>query len=181
MRRGRDYTISVDLNHSESLYRIDNESGVMDEVNVVFNKIPDNKELWLKNHTFSKMFTHSWKFLSRELNSDEIRVLIIMTTMAKPRTNAMPPLNDSLSMRRLEEHFGVRREKMPKILDKLYRIGCYGKFKVATADEPYKQFWILNPYISFTGRLIDSDIARLFNGTIIEKEFIKSYTRESMV
>jgi len=32
---------------------------------------------------------------------------------------------------------------------------------------------IINPYLSFSGKLIHSDIARLFIGTIIEKEFNK--------
>jgi hypothetical protein len=171
------YKRTITLEDNQSPAKVNRETGEIEELRNIFNSIPDDKELWLKSHTFSKMFTHSWKFLAKKLNSDELKVLVIMVTMAKIGTNSMPPLNDSVSMSRLEEHFGVSRKKMPKILDNLYRIGCYGKFKVATVEEPYKQYWILNPYISFKGRLIPKDIARLFNGTMVEIEFVKSYNR----
>ena len=172
------YTKTISLKDNESAAKVDKETGDIKIYTSIINSIPIDKELWLKSHTFSKMFTHSWKFLSKKLNSDELKVLVIMVTMANHGTNSMPPLNDSVSMRRLEEHFGIRREKMPKILDNLYRIGCYGKFKVATVEEPYKQYWILNPYISFKGKIIPKDIARLFNGTMVEIEFMKAYNSE---
>lgn len=60
-----------------------------------------------------------------------------------------------------------------KIRRKFYELGIYGKFDVKRVDVPYTKFWILNPYLCWTGRLADSDIAKLFVGTMIHKKYIE--------
>ena len=75
----------------------------------------------------------------------------------------------------MEDFFGVNRKKLPNIFKKLFDIGVFARFEVATEEEYYKKHWIFNPYISFKGRLISSDIAKLFYGTRIEKEYVKEY------
>lgn len=172
------YTRNLKLKDYEVPAKINLETGEVVEVRNIFNSIPEGKELWLKNEKFSKMFTYSWKFLVKYLKSDEIKVLIIMSLMAQPSTNSMPPLNEEVSMMQMEEFFGVSRKKLPGIFKTLFDVGVFAKFEVATEEEYYKAYWILNPYISFKGKLISSDITRLFYGTRIEKEYAKQYQLE---
>jgi len=172
------YTRNLKLKDNEIPAKINLETGEILEVRNMFNSMPEGKELWLKNEKFSKMFSYSWKFLSTALNSDELKALVVMSLMTQAGTNSIPPLNEEVSMLRMEEYFGISRKKLPKIFKNLFDLGVFAKFEVATEEEPYKKYWILNPYISFKGRLIDSDIARLFYGTRVEKEYIKQYKVE---
>ena len=172
------YTRSLKLKDNEIPAKINMETGEIKEVRNIFNSIPEGKELWLKNEKFTKMFTYSWKFLVGNLKSDELKVLIVMSLMAQSGTNSMPPLNEDVPMMQMEEYFGVDRRKLPKIFKTLFEIGVFARFEVANEEELYKTYWILNPYISFKGRLISSDITRLFYGTKIEKEYAKQYQLE---
>ena len=175
------YTRNLRLKDSEIPAKIDLETGEILEVRNIFNTIPEGKELWLKNEKFSKMFTYSWKYLVRSLKSDELKVLIVMSLMAQPSTNSMPPLNEEVSMLQMEEYFGVYRKKLPQIFKKLFEIGVFARFEVATEEEFCKRYWILNPYISFKGRLVSSEIAKLFYGTKVEKEYAREYQLEKTV
>lgn len=172
------YTRNLKLQDNEIPAKIDLETGEIIEIRNIFNSIPEGKELWLKNEKFSKMFTYSWKYLAKALRPDELKVLIIMSLMAQPSTNSMPPLNEEVSMLQMEEYFGVSRKRLPHIFKALFDIGVFARFEVAMDEEFYKKYWILNPYISFKGRLISSDIAKLFYGTKIEKEYAKEYQLE---
>lgn len=172
------YTRNLKLKDNEVPAKINLETGEITEVRNIFNSIPEGKEMWLKNEKFSKMFTYSWKYLAKTLKEDELKVLVLMSITAQPSTNSMPPLNEEISMRQMEEFFGVDRRKLPNIFKALFDIGVFAKFEVATDEEFYKKYWILNPYISFKGRLISSDIAKLFYGTRIEKEYVKQYQLE---
>jgi hypothetical protein len=87
--------------------------------------------------------------------------------MAQFNTNSLDPLDDEFSTYALEEFFKVDRRKIKKIFKKLFDMGVYGKFSVSEIDEPYKNYWILNPFISCKGKLIESDVVRLFYKTEI--------------
>jgi hypothetical protein len=43
--------------------------------------------------------------------------------------------------------------------------------EINKVDEPYKKYWIINPYLSFSGQVIKSDVRHLFQGTHISKAF----------
>ena len=47
------------------------------------------------------------------------------------------------------------------------------KFEIAEKNVAYTKFWILNPYLSFGGSLINSDIAELFKKTELTKEYYR--------
>lgn len=172
------YTRNLSFRDNEVPAKINLETGELIEIRNTFNSLPDGKEMWLKNEKFSKMFNYSWKYLVKTLGSDEIKVLVVMTLLAQPNTNSMPPLNEEVSMLQMEEYFNVSRKKLPQIFKNLFDIGVFAKFEVATEEEFYKKYWILNPYIAFKGRLINSDISKLFYGTRIEREYIKQYKLE---
>jgi len=158
--------------------KLDMTTGEYLEVRNLFSGLPEGKEQWLHNETFEKMFKYSWSFLVKKLTAVELQVLVIMTLMIETGTNALIPLNDELSMYKLQEFFGIDRKKIKVILKKLFDIGVYAKFEVSKRDEGYKKYWILNPYVSFNGKLISSDIPKLFYGTEVEIEYAKKYMSE---
>lgn len=113
------YTRNLKLKDHEIPAKINLETGEITKVRNMFNSFPEGKELWLKDEKFSKTFTYSWKFLAKNLSSDEIKVLVVMTLLAQPGTNSMPPLNEEVSMLQMEEYFGVSRKSYLRYL-KIY-------------------------------------------------------------
>lgn len=122
---------------------------------------------------FQKTYTKSWTFLKRVLNPFEFKVAFELALMAQAYTNSLEPLNDETTINQLANIFGISRNKVTPTLKKLFTLGVYAKFDVVKPDVPYTKYWILNPFLSFTGKTLDSDIAKLFVGTVIEKEFNK--------
>ena len=172
------YERTIKLKDNEAPVILNKDTGEIKEIRTIFNSMPEGKEHWMKNEKFVKMFSYSWKYLTMRLNSDELKVLVIMTLMVEPGTNALTPLNDEVSMLQLQSVFGIERRKMPNILKKLFDIGVYAKFEVSKITEGYKKYWILNPYVSFKGRLIDSEIIKLFYDTEVESAYAKQYFKE---
>lgn len=166
-------TEEIKLNDNERPAKINIETGEIQEVKQKANNIPEGKEVFEPNGIFLKTYTKSWKFLKSELTPFEFNVAFQLAIMAKANTNSLEPLNDDTTINQLAEIFGISRNKVTPILTKLYKLGVYAKFEAYKPHIPYTKYWILNPYLSFAGKLISSDIARLFNGTIIEMEYHK--------
>ena len=85
----------------------------------------------------------------------------------------MAETTNTIRLMKAAREFNIGRNKVSPLFNKLFKLGVYAKFEAYKPDVPYTKYWILNPYLSFSGKLIHSDIARLFIGTIIEKEFNK--------
>ena len=168
------YTRKLSLEDNEFAAKINAETGEITTLRNVLNSLPDNHEIWLPNSSFHKTYEATWKFLIQALKADELKVVTIMSLMASANTNSLSPLNEEASIRNLSEYFGVNKDKINKVLKKLFDIGVFAKFEIVKPDVPYTKYWILNPYISFKGKLVDSDIARLFHGTVIHKEYVKN-------
>lgn len=98
--------------------------------------------------------------------------------MAKMNTNSLEPLNDSTTQIMIAQEFNIDHRKSKKIFDKLYNLGVYAKFDIAKVEVTYTKYWILNPYLSFGGKLVESDIANLFIGTQLTNEY---YRRASQI
>lgn len=172
------YERTIKLKDNEAPVILNKDTGEIKEIRTIFNSMPEGKEHWMKNEKFVKMFSYSWKYLTMRLNSDELKVLVIMTLMVEPGTNALTPLNDEVSMLQLQSVFGIERRKIPNILKKLFDIGVYAKFEVSKITEGYKKYWILNPYVSFKGRLIDHSIIELFFDTRVELEYSRQFKKD---
>ena len=168
------YIRKLNLKDHEFAAKVNAETGEITTLQTILSSLPDNHEVWLPNSSFHKTYEATWKFLIKELKSDELKVVTIMSLMASANTNSLSPLNEDSSVRNLAEYFGVNKDKINKVLKKLFDIGVFAKFEVVKPDVPYTKYCILNPYISFKGKLVDSDIARLFHGTIIHKEYVKN-------
>lgn len=166
------YEQTVKLPHNKKLASVDMETGEVIEIPVRKNNIPEGKEFFGKEEKgWRKSFDHSWEFLEEVLTDLELRVVQKLCRLAEMNTNSLKPLNDDTAINTIAEEFNVGRNKVTPMFKKFFKLGIYAKFEAYKPDVPYTKYWLLNPYLSFGGKLIDSDIAKLFAGTILEKEY----------
>ena len=175
------YVRKLNLKDNEIAAKVNAETGEITTLKTVLSSLPDNHEVWLPNSSFHKTYEATWNFLIKELKSDELKVVTIMSLMASANTNSLSPLNEELPITSLADYFKLDRSKIKKILNRLFDIGVFAKFEVSKTDVPYTKYWILNPYVSFKGKLVNSDIARLFHGTLIHNEFVKFQNQKRSV
>ena len=169
-----DYEKMVQLSHNEIPAKINIETGELVEVRYKKSTIPSGKELWQPKSPFTKHYVMGNKvidWLETILTDQEMKVLWKMTRMIKFETNSLEPLNDDFGINQIAKEFNISRNRVSPIFKKLYDLGVYANFDVKKVNVPYTKYWILNPYICFSGRLIASDIAKLFEGTAIEMKF----------
>lgn len=165
------YTQEVKLNDNEKIVRVNVETGEVTSIPKRTNNLPENRSVFEPDAIFRKDYTKSWEYLDKVLTPLEFKVVAKLCRMAKMNTNSLDPLNDNTTIQAIAEEFNIGRNKVSPLFNKLFKLGVYAKFEAYKPDVPYTKYWILNPYLSFSGRLIHSDIARLFIGTVIEKEF----------
>jgi hypothetical protein len=165
------YEISLKLNHDEKASKVNINTGEITILEKKPNNIPANKEVFEPKALFKKDYTKSWIYLKSKLSAFEFSVAFELALLAKANTNSLEPLNDDTTVQQLVERFSISRNKVKPLFNKLWKLGVYGKFEVYDATKPYTKYWILNPYLSFSGKLINSDIASLFRGTEIALNF----------
>lgn len=172
-----DYEKLVQLNHNEIPAKINIETGELTELKPKKSNIPTYKELWQPKTAFTKNYNKVIDWIEAEgiMTDLELRILWRMMRMAKYETNSLEPIGDDHTFIQLAEEFNVNRNKIKPILKKFYDLGVYGRFDVKRIDVPYTKFWVLNPYLCFSGRVVDSDIAQLFKGTVIQLKFKQLY------
>ena len=162
------YKRTISLGHNELPATINQDTGEVIELRKKPNNVPDHKEFHMEKSKFTKNYKHSWAFLTRELNNLELAAVTRLTLLAAAYTNSLKPLNDDTVHRELIEILGVSTNRVRKVLSKLFELGVYAKFDVVKAHLDYTKYWVLNPYLSFNGKLINSDIKELFRGTHVE-------------
>ena len=167
------YKQEVKLQDNERIMKVNSETGEVTTIPKRMNNIPENRHDFEPDAIFRKDYTKSWEYLDKVLTPLEFKVVAKLCRMAKMNTNSLEPLNDNTTIQSIAEEFNIGRNKVSPLFNKLFKLGVYAKFEAYKPDVPYTKYWILNPYLSFSGKLIHSDIARLFIGTIIEKEFNK--------
>jgi len=167
------YKQEVKLQDNERIMKVNSETGEVTTIPKRMNNIPENRHVFEPDAIFRKDYTKSWEYLDKVLTPLEFKVVAKLCRMAKMNTNSLEPLNDNTTIQSIAEEFNIGRNKVSPLFNKLFKLGVYAKFEAYKPVVPYTKYWILNPYLSFSGKLIHSDIARLFIGTIIEKEFNK--------
>lgn len=165
------YTTEFKLKDNESPAKINKETGELTELKNRPNNMPEGKQVFEPDTIFKKDYTVSWSYLKANLSHLELSAAIGLSLLAKANTNSLEPINDKTALSDLSELLGISKNKISKVLDKLFKYGVYGKFEVHNITKPYTKYWILNPYLSFSGKLISSDIAALFNDTLIAHNF----------
>ena len=159
------YTQEIKLKHNEIAATIDVETGEVKSLMKRPNNIPDGKEIFEPDGLFKKDYTNSWKFLNKYLTPIEFKAAHTLALIAKANTNSLEPLNDETTLKELMEILNVSVNKVRPILNKLWELGVYGKFEVKDVNISYTKYWIFNPFLSFSGKIINSDISNLFKRT----------------
>ena len=165
------YKKTITLDHEELPAKVNVLTGEVKVVESRPNNIPEGKEIFEQSGIFKKDYTNSWRFLQNNLSTLEYKVAHTLAMMARANTNSLEPLNDSSTLSELTSILNVSINKVRPILKKLFELGVYGKFEVAIPEKGYTKYWIFNPYLSFSGKIIDSSVAKLFQGTHCEKAF----------
>lgn len=172
------YKRSVKLQHNEVPARINLDTGEVKPVDVTPKTMPNECYKFEPKASFRKDYTNSWLYLRRKLTPIEYKAAHTLAMMARANTNSLEPLSDSTTLNELQEVLGVSINKVKPILNRLFDLGVYAKFEMVKADIGYTKYWAFNPYLSFSGQIIYSDIARLFRGTHCEKAFNDPYYNE---
>ena len=166
-----DYRITLGLCNNELPAKVDRETGEVTIATKLPNNIPLDSEIFEKDAIFQKSYSNSWRYLEATLSNLEYCVANRLALMAKANTNSLEPLNDETTIDTLVSVLKIGKNKVNTVLKKLFELGVYGKFEVVKVGVPYTKYWVFNPYLVFSGKIIKSDIARLFEGTEVEKAF----------
>jgi len=173
------YIEEVPLYHHQSILVVDKNTGEVTTPNSrPFKSLPEGFEIHLPDAVFDKAYRVSRDFLLDNLNCFEHYAACKLIRRADAFTNSVQPLSDKIPVKELAGVLEVSRNKVRPVLKKLFDLGVYGKFEVAEEGKPYTKYWIINPYISFNGRLIRSDIRRLFDNTPIAVNLRKVLDKE---
>jgi hypothetical protein len=168
--RGR-YLKEVELYHNEDVLAVNLETGEYRDIPRRKNNIPDGSVVFNSKALFKKDYQNTWFFLKGVLSPLEYKAAHSLTMMAKANTGSLEPISDESTIKQLMEVLDVSKNKVKPIMDKLFELGVYGKFEAYKPERPYTKYWLINPYLSFSGKIIKSDIQELFNGTHCEKAF----------
>ena len=174
------YTTQVKLNHNEVPAKFNMETGEVLTISKRPNNLPEGKQTFgMEEKGWRKSYDHSWDFLEEVLTDLELRVTLKLARMAKLNTNSLEPLSDETTQQEISNIFNIDRRRAKLLFAKLHSLGIFGKFDVVKENYPYTKYWILNPYLSFGGKLIQSDIANLFIGTRLTNEYYKRVAKQS--
>jgi len=167
------YEQTVKLQHNEIAAKVNLETGEFQEVKKRPNNIPQGKILWNPG-PFHKRFDASWKYLLNHLTDKEIVIVSKMTLMARPNSNSLEPLSNNSSSEEIAQQFGIHRNSVNKMFNKLFKLGVYAEFRFASTSG-IKHYWVLNPYIAFYGKTISNTLADLFRETKFAEIFNDYY------
>lgn len=164
------YTQEIALQHDETAAKVNLRTGQITKLHKRANNMPEGSEVFEPKAKFVKEYYRTWNFLENVLTDREYRIVHFMTRKAKYQTNSLEPLNDDTSKTKLSEVFNIPRNSVPKLFKKLKSLGVYAEVSVEY-DGVENTFWVLNPYIGFNGKFINSSLVEIFKPTTIGSVF----------
>ena len=156
------YTSEVQLKHQEIPVAINQETGEVRNL-IRGKKRNPNVVVFNEHENFIKTFPRAWRLLENMTTPIEYKVAQIMSTRVKMVTNSLAPLNDDLTVRQLAEEFSISRGKVTDVLNKLFRLGVYGKFEYYNKEQEHTKYWVFNPYLAMNGKLMNKGCLDLFH------------------
>ena len=108
------------------------------------------------------------KKLEKYFSNLELAVIFKMVNRVEFNSNSLQPLNNDTSIRTLASEFNISVNSVPKLFKKLFELGVYAQLNISENSEA-KQYWILNPYIFWRGRLKNDSCFEYFKNTDITK------------
>ena len=165
------YEQTIKLQHNEIAAKVNLETGELQEVKKRPNNIPQGKEKFNYDQAFIKSYEKSWEFLVNNLKKHELMVAVLMSTMTEYSTNSLAPLDDTVQMNHLSEKFGIGINQVKSTFKRLMDVGVYASFRYGHYKRGIVTEWVFNPFISFKGKLVDSDLKNLFLNTPVAQHF----------
>ena len=166
------YEKTIKLNHNEVAAKVNTETGEVSTINQRPNNIPQGQERFSYDESFHKAYERSWLYLAKELSGVELKMALMMSCMTEYATNSLAPLDNKTSYDMLSERFKISKGSIGKVLNKLFEVGVYASFKYSHYRRGTVEEWVFNPFISFKGKLINSDLKNLFINTKVAKQFL---------
>ena len=166
------YEKTLKLNDNEVAAKLNLETGEIIEI-LNQNYSQPNKEVFQPKEVFKKQYLEMSIFLKEVLTPVEYFIVDKLCDMAKPNSNSLEPFSDDTTYLEIAERFNYDRRKIPKLLKKLFELGIYGKFEVVEDIKGLNKYWVLNPFVSFKGKTIDTNLRKLFENTTIVKSYRK--------
>ena len=161
------YTTNLRLKHNEIPAKVDIDTGEVLTINRRPNNFPDGKSK-LDYDNFSIINNNMLRVLFDECNGNELKVILHMVYMSEFGNNSLKPLGDELSYRELGKIFNIDDKTIKTILGKLKYLGVYLQLNITEVDGA-KEYWVLNPYISWKGKLKTDSLFITFANTRIVK------------
>jgi len=166
------YKQELTLRHNEFATIVNRETGETREVKKrAYSNLKVGDDLISKTEPFKKDFSRSWDYIWDELSALELRAMVKMVLMAKYKTNSLEHLNDKTTLHELSDTLGVSINKVKGVLERLYHFGVYRKYEVVDKNNPHTKFWVLNPYLSYSGGVIKEELSIPFKDTMIARVY----------
>lgn len=164
------YTQNLKLKHNEVPAKIDMETGEVITISRRVNNLPEGKSkldydrFHIKNDNLSNLVRNG--IITHEENS----IISLMCSMAEMGTNALKPITDETSLLLLADEFSVNRNRIGKVIERLRTLGVFLQIRYFShSQQKDVTYWVLNPNISWKGRLKDDSIFNHFHDTTITK------------
>jgi hypothetical protein len=162
---------TIALKHNEVPAKVNLETGEIITLEGLKNVLPDGKSISTQ-HNFAKVNNYVLnRLIDSKLEDIEVKILAKMISLSSFGTNALLPFNDESTNLELAEAFKISRNRVNKSFKKLYDLGVFAHVNIARSD--VSEFWILNPYISWKGKMIDDSIFVFFKNTDVYRIYLE--------
>lgn len=183
MDNSKYYKPNVQLKHNEIPAAVSVDTGEIRVINQRPNNLPEGKEIWNGNGKFAKLYDKAWNYMLEVFSPLEFKIIAQMISMASINSNSLKPLNDNTTINELATTFNIHRNSVTKLFTKLSNHGIYAEFNFHKAPLSFDpndpstfnnpsiecKYWVLNPYIIFRGKTIDSALVDLFRSSKLSK------------
>lgn len=153
--------------HNERPAKIDISTGEIKEFPVRVNNLPVGKK-FLRYMDFAIVNNSAIVKLRSLLDNESMGVVFYMISMADFNTNSLSPLCDGLTIRDKAMILNISKNKVEKICSRLFFWGVFLTMRVC--EESDKEYWVLNPNISWKGKMVDDSLFHFFKKTRLSRE-----------
>jgi len=165
------YTTQLKLDHNEIPAKINIETGEIKEIRKHVSNLPDGKSkldykrFHMKNDRLASV-ARDTKLLTYE----DLGIIDYMCTISEMGTNSLKPLNSDTPTTIMVEKFGIDKRRIKPLFENLFKLGVYLEITYYSAREDREvTYWVLNPYISWKGRIKDDSMFNHFDDCIITR------------
>lgn len=158
------YYKTLKLEDTQRVYSV--VSADTGEITVLKNSILPDDKIMFSNGGYNKVYTHTLNELNKHLTPYDKAVILKMISSLNFVTNEIIPIDDNRYTYILADFFGLSRAKTVESLSNLYNLGVYKRVSDLPKDYNDREirYWVFNPYISSSGKLLDKKMVNLFNG-----------------